>query len=48
MQPFNQEVLQKNTNISPRKSIETLVVTPSIKINAKTCQENLPSTIAPH
>jgi hypothetical protein len=41
LQPFIQEVLQKNTYISPRKALQTLVVTPSIKRNAKICQKIL-------
>jgi hypothetical protein len=46
LQPFIQEVLQKNTYIE--KALQTLVVTPSIKRNAKLCQENPPSTSVHH
>jgi hypothetical protein len=48
LQPFIQEVLQKNTYISPRKALQTLVVTPFIKRNAKLCQNDPPSTSAHH
>jgi hypothetical protein len=48
LQPFIQEVLQKILTYHQEKSLQTLVVTPSIKRNAKLCQENPPSTSAHH
>jgi hypothetical protein len=47
MQPFNQEVLHKNTYNSSKITMQTLVVTPSFKKNTIECQKYLPSTSAP-
>jgi hypothetical protein len=38
LQPFIQEVIQKNTTYHQEKALQTLVVTPSIKRNSKLCQ----------